>query len=191
MASKKGWHETHRIHVPEMALPASVARQFKAQAAIEFLIGQNEFWPGTKNDFAAAMEWLTRDGKPDRHLVEEVCSLTRDQESLGLTEFFGGFVISYAPSRGGMVLWTDEEAPLDHYVHMFAGDMQRERQHRTENRRRLPYWHKAGDVASNMGDTEVARLCYQAENEINSTGFVSEHIGAQLMRVLASRGFLS
>jgi hypothetical protein len=170
---------------------ASVARQFKALEAVEFLMDHDQFWPGSKNDFAFEMGWLTRDGKSDRQLVEDVCTLTREQASNGLTEMLGGFVISYAPSKGGMVLWTDEEAPIDHYVHMFAGDMQREQQHRTENRRRLPYWEKAAEAASGSGDVELARLLFEARREIESTGFVSEQVSGQMMKVFYSRGLVA
>jgi hypothetical protein len=172
-------------------LPASVARQFKAQEAVEFLIEHDCFWPGSKNDFAFEMGWRTRGDKPDRQHVEDVCTLTREQASNGLTDLLGGFVISYAPSKGGMVLWTDDEAPIDHYVHMFAGDMQREQQHRTENRRRLPYWEKAAAAASSSGDVELARLLFEARREIESTGFVSEFVSGQMMQIFYSRGMVA
>lgn len=191
MAGKRGWEQTARSKEWGFDLPSSVARQFKAQEAVEFLIEHDCFWPGNKADFAYEMEWLTRDGKPDRRMVEDVCTLTREQDSNGLAELLGGFVVSYAPSKGGMVLWTDSEAPIDHYVHMFTGDMQRETQHRTENRRRLPYWEKAAEAASGSGDVELARLLFEARREIESTGFVSEQVTGQLMFVFQSRGLVS
>jgi hypothetical protein len=191
MAGKRGWEDDARRKEKIIELPSSVARQFKAEDAVNFLIEKDCFWPGSKNDFAYEMNWLTRDGKPDRQLVEDVCNLTRDQKSLGLEELLGGFVISYAPSKGGMVLWTDEEAPIDHYVHMFSGDMQREQQHRTENRRRLPYWEKAAKAAGEAGDLELARLLYEARREIEATGFVSEHVSGEMMKVFHSRGMVA
>lgn len=175
----------------EFELPSSVALQFKAAKAVEFIIERGGFYPGNKNDFAIEMGWTTRDGKPNRKVVEDVCTLTREQQNNpSVAELLGGFVISYAPSRGGMTLWDplSEDEPLDHYVHLFVGDLQRQKQHETENRRRVPAWRTAGDICARGGDKELGRLCYQAEGEINSTGFVSDHTMGQLMKTFAARG---
>lgn len=168
-------------------VPDSVALAFRARDAVEQLLDHDGKFPGTKNDFALAMGWVRADGRPLRDWVEGVCSYTRDHPEDELT---GGYVISYAPTKGGMVLWTgEEEAPLDHYMHMFQGDMARDRQHRTENRRRRNVWAKAAQQAHESGDLELARLLNYAENEINSTGFVAESTAKQLESVIASRGF--
>lgn len=174
----------------EFELPTSLALQFKARTAVEFLIDRGGFYPGTRNDFAMEMGWTKRDGAPNRKMVEDVFTLTREQDrNPGLAELLGGFVVSYAPSRGGVALWDplSQDAPLDHYVHLFVGDLQRQKQHETENRRRVPAWRTAGDICTRAEDKQLARLCYQAEGEINSTGFVSDHTMGELMKTFASQ----
>jgi hypothetical protein len=169
-----------------VAVPSSVALAYRARDAVEKLLDHDGKFSGTKNDFALAMDWVRPDGKPIRDWVEGVCTYTRDHPDDPLT---GGYVISYAPTKGGMVLWTgEEEVPLDHYIHMFQGDMTRDNQHRTENRRRRHVWSKAAQQAHESGDLELARLLNYAENEINSTGFVAESTSKQLGHVFASRG---
>lgn len=164
---------------------------YKAKEAEEFLFDNGGFWGGTKAQFATALGWLTSEGEPDRRIVEDVCTLTRDQESLPQwqQDILAGFVISYAPSAGGMTLIDPSESdmPLHHYVHMLAGDMQFQQRSRTINRRRLPAWQKAGAVAANGGDQELARLFWQGENEISRTGFVSETTSNDLNKVFMSR----
>ena len=178
----------------EFELPASLALQFKAVKAVEFLIERGGFYEGNKNDFALEMGWTTRDDKPNRKVVEDICTLTREQSrNPGLAELLGGFVVSYAPSRGGLTLWDplSQDEPLEHFIHLFIGDMQRQKQHETENRRRMPSWRLAGDIATRSGDAELSRLLHQAEGEIDSTGFVSDHTQGSLMKTFASRGLTS
>src|SRR5437870_1873477 len=89
---------------PEMKLPHSVALVLKAKDVIDFLIGRDGFWEGPKAAFAHQMGWFKRDGSPDRHLVEEICNLTRDQEREPpyVREQLAGFVVAYSPNQGGM-----------------------------------------------------------------------------------------
>jgi hypothetical protein len=182
----------HNTERPEMRLPSSMVLVLKARDAIDFLIDRDGFWEGPKADFAKEMGWLKRNGYPDRHLVEEVCNLTRDQERKPkyVRDQLAGFVVAYSPSQGGMTLIDPEsgEMPLQHYVHILVGDMQRQRQHMTENRRRLPTWKTAGKVAANGNDQELARLCWQAENEIDKSGFVDESTISDMFKVFRSRG---
>jgi hypothetical protein len=193
MPSRPDWDKIRKANEPKrefgeaISVPSSVALAFRARDAVEFLIDHQTYYPGTKNDFAMAMGWVRPDGRPLRDWVEGICTYTRDHPDDELT---GGYVISYAPTRGGMVLWTGEDdAPLDHYVHMFQGDMTRDKQHRIENRRRKHIWAKAAQQAHESGDLELARLLNYAENEINSTGFVAESTAKQLQAVFASRDF--
>jgi hypothetical protein len=175
-------------------LSANLTLVLRAREAIEFLVaeGQDYYWAGSKAAFAAALGWFRADGEtPDRRLVEDVCNLTRDQEGLSpmLQEELAGFVISYAPSVGGMTLLDPgaSDMPLHHYAHILVGDMQRQQQALTTNRRRLPTWKKAGAIAANGDDHELARLFWQGENEISRTGFVTESTMGELNQVLMSR----
>lgn len=185
----------HNPALPEMRLPSSMALVLKAREAIDYLIGRDGFWEGSKGAFAEEMGWLKRDGHPDRSLVEAVCNLTRDQERSPqyVRDQLAGFVVAYSPSQGGMTLIDPEsgEMPLQHYVHILVGDMQRQRQHMTENRRRLPTWKTAGKVAANGNDQALARLCWQAENEIDRSGFVDEHTVSEMFKVFRSRGLVA
>jgi len=173
-------------------IPQTLTAVFDARDAIEVLMSCGAYWPGSKEQFAFKMEWLKANGEADRRRVEDVCNLTRDQEQKPpwVQETLAGFVIAYAPSQGGMVLIdpASGELPLEHYAHLLAGDLQRQQQHKTENRRRLPMWKKAGAVAMNSGDAELARLFWQGENEVSSRGVVSEITSNDLFRVLVSRG---
>lgn len=176
----------------EIGVSSQLQTVLDAERAIHFLIDRGNFWSGTKEQFAFAMEWVKADGSADRRRVENVCNLTRDQDDLSdwIGKTLGGFLIAYAPSDGGMTLVdpSASEMPLDHFVHVLAGDVQRQKQHKTENRRRIPTWTKAGQAAMNGGDAELARLCWQAENEVNSAGFVSDTTAGQLFSCFVSRG---
>jgi hypothetical protein len=176
-----------------LKVPRSVRTLLDAEKARDFLIDRGGFWAGTKAQFAFAMDWVTRENDPDRRRVEEVCNLTRDQEHLAphVQETIGGFVIAYSPSQGGMVLIdpAGDDMPVEHYMHILAGDIARQQQHKTENRRRLPTWKKAGQAAANSGDHELARLCWQAEHEIDKTGFTSDTLHSDYFKVLIARGF--
>ena len=177
--------ETKDIGPGGTSVPSSVALVYRARDAVEKLVEHDGYFPGTKNDFALSMDWVTPQGKPMRDWVEGVCTFTREHPDEPLT---GGYIVSYAPTKGGMVLWTgEEEAPLDHYIHMFQGDLTRDHQHRSENRRRQAIWAKAAQQSQESGDLEMARLLICGDNEIGSTGFVAETTANQLQRVFASR----
>jgi hypothetical protein len=166
----------------------------KAIDAIEYLMQHGGFTDCTKAQFALKMGWVLRlrNDEPDRRLVEDVCNLTRDQDQYPVAaETLGGYVISYAPSRGGMLLIDPTgEQPLHHQLHMLTGDLQKQQMIKTMNRRRLPTWKAAGEAASNTDDRELARLLWQAENEISSTGFVSDSLIAQFFQAMRTRSVL-
>jgi hypothetical protein len=180
---------------PEMRLPSSMALVLKAKDTIDFLMARDGFWEGSKAAFAEEMGWFRRDGAPDREMVEAVCNLTRDQDQQPqyAQDQLAGFIVAYSPSQGGMTLLDPEsgEMPLQHYVHILAGDMQRQRQHMTENRRRLPTWKTAGRIAANGKDQDLARLCWQAENEIDRSGFVDDHTVSEMFKVFRTRGLVA
>jgi len=100
------------------------------------------------------------------------------------------------PTNWEAIRGSDKDKRRDHGIDVptsvalaYRGDMTRDRQHRTENRRRRHVWAKAAQQAHESGDLELARLLNYAENEINSTGFVAESTARQLEMVISSRGF--
>lgn len=163
--------------------------------AVERLMESGGFLPDTKAQFALRMGWvLPRDGKdePDRRRVENICNLTRDQhEWPEIADQLGGYVIAYSPNQGGMLLVDPTgEQPLDHLTQMLMGDLQKQQGIKTINRRRLPTWKTAGDAASALGDNEMARLFWQAEGEINKTGFVSDSVIGDIFKAARVRDLL-
>lgn len=164
-----------------------------AKEAISFLMDNGAYWSGTKKQFAFALDWRMPNGKDaDVRKVQDVCTLTRDQGELPewMQEELAGYIIAYAPSQGGMVLIdpASSDMPLHHYVHILYGDLARQQQHKTENRRRLPTWEAAAKIAFQSGDQDLARLCAQAEDQINRTGFVIDSTVQEFFKVVTSRG---
>lgn len=156
----------------------------RAQAAIEELIRCNGFYEGNRDQFAIKMGW------PTRQTVEAVQRLTQDQEMYPLAkDRLAGFRIAYAPSKGGVLLIApDGELPLAHGLHFLAGDLQRQQAEKTVLRRRIPTWKSIGDQAANGGDLDLARICYQSMNELETHGFVSDHLTNEFFKALTSRG---
>ena len=140
------------------------------------------------------MNWYQPDGKSaDVRRVQDVCKHTRDQENLPgwMQDELAGMVIAYAPIKGGMTLIDPSDGSnldLHHYVHLLAGDLTRQQQHRTENRgvwrcgRRLPPLFSAGYQ-------RLAKLSAQAEDQIKQNGEVSESTTEEFMKELALLGF--
>lgn len=166
-----------------------------AVKAIEFLIQQESFYPGTKRQFAFAMNWYQPDGKSaDVRRVQDVCKHTRDQENLPgwMQDELAGMVIAYAPIKGGMTLIDPSDGSnldLHHYVHLLAGDLTRQQQHRTENRGRLAMWSALTTAAFSAGYQRLAKLSAQAEDQIKQNGEVSESTTEEFMKELALLGF--
>jgi hypothetical protein len=201
-------HENDRFLRNGIRVPKSLAAIYDAQSMIKALESRNNNWKvsaggnpeeaeegPSKEAFAASvMKWFKPDGQPDRRRVEDACTLTRDQKKhpSWVQEMLLGKVVAYSPSLGGMVLLDIAaiELPLEQYAHILAGDLQRQRQHKTENQRRLVVWNTAGQIAMNSGDAELARLFWQGEGEMDRTGVVSMTTTDELFRVLASRNLL-
>lgn len=164
----------------------------RAKDAIEVLIDCHYIWPGTKEQFAIKMGWFDKDLNPNREMVAEVCNMTRDQDEWPEVKAeLGGMRIAYAPSEGGMVLMDlSGDMPLTHQVHFLIGDAQRQQQHKTENRRRLPSWEAAGNSAVMMQDRELAQLFFNGKNEIERSGFITDLTAQKLFQALAARGML-
>lgn len=170
----------------------------RCEEAIEFLIDCDGHTVLSKEEFAVAMAarygrmWLKPNGTGDRRLVEAVANMTRDQEMPGnemVRQFCGGYVVAYAPNLGGMTLLDPSgELSLVHQLHMLSGDLQRQQSIKTMNRRRLSYWRAAADNAFKTGDAGLARLLNQIENQIDTSGLVTDSLVAEYMKALASRG---
>ncbi len=169
----------HGVFVPVAGLDLTALE--RAVKAIEELIACHGFWEGTKDQFAIKMGW------PGRRAVEDVQRVTQDQDHHpAALELLGGFRISYAPSKGGMLLLApDGDLPLAHHLHFLAGDLQRQQAEKTVLRRRIPNWKTAGDQAANEGLIELARICWQATNELERQGFVTDHLVAEFFKAIA------
>lgn len=169
----------------------------KALKAVDYLIDHDLFVEGNKKQFALKMGWVKEGGKngvdqPNERLVEDVCNLTRDQHLFPeYREALSGMVIAYRPNQGGFVL-VDPDGATDSrmLIHVLLGDMQRQQSIKTMNSRRIPTWRAVGDSFSKNDDLEMARLMWQAENEIQSSGFVSGTLVGQIYKTAGARGLL-
>lgn len=163
--------------------------------AIEFLMSQESFYPGTKRQFAFAMGWYQPNGKDaDVRRVQDVCKHTRDQEDLPewMQDELTGMVIAYAPIKGGMTLIDPGDGStldLNHYVHLLAGDLTRQQQHKTENRGRLAMWKALTTAAFSAGYQQLATLSAQAETQIKQNGTVTDSTHDDFMKELRVLGF--
>lgn len=166
-----------------------------AWQAIEALDEAGGFLPDTKAQFAFRLGWIVaRDGavdEPNVRLVQDVCNLTRDlayehDETLCLN------VIEYAPSMGGMHL-TDPTKGVEpaHLLHALVGDLQRQQQTITQNRRRQPMWEQAGNAFANAGEMDMAKLMWEACHEIRTQGWVAGTTTGQVFRHARERGLLA
>ena len=145
-----------------------------------------------KTVFAFALDWRMPNGKDaDVRKVQDVCTLTRDQGELPewMQEELAGYIIAYAPSQGGMVLIdpASSDMPLHHYVHILYGDLARQQQHKT-GEPTPPPMGGSRQIAFPSGDQDLARLCAQAEDQINRTGFVIDSTVQEFFKVVTSRG---
>jgi hypothetical protein len=171
---------------------AALWRVEKAQELVEFLMDADGFFEGTANDLAVALGWIDtlKKGKhPDRRLVNDCCTLTREQEyNPELKSILGGCVVAYRANKGGFVLVDPTGASqVRQWLALFKGDMQRQQQQRTENRRRLPYWQALGDQMANNGDLEFATLCWQIKAEIEKTGDYSDGLISRFWQLVRTR----
>lgn len=168
----------------------------RAQEAIEYLMECQGHTLLNKRAFAEEMAdrygrgWITSGGNADKRLVEDVCNLTRDQDQDPTAQgLFGGYVISYAPNSGGMVLIDPSgEMALNHQLHFLAGDVQMQQKSKTVMRRRISNFRAAGRSAMSGGDYDLVRILSQAENEIDRSGFISDTLVVELLKAFADRG---
>jgi hypothetical protein len=163
--------------------------------AISVLDDAGGFLPDTKAQFAFRLGWLIeRPGSTDDanvRRVEDVCNLTRDL-AYERDELLCLNVIEYAPGMGGMHL-TDPTKGVEtaHLLHALVGDLQRQQQAVTQNRRRQPMWEQAGNGFANEGEMEMARLMWEACHEIKTTGFVNTSTMGQVFKHARERGLLA
>jgi hypothetical protein len=178
---------------PKEALPYSTYAD--ASRAVEVLIDNGNFLPDTKEQFALRMEWLRPRGVGaidfgDARRVDNVCTLLRDLAAED-SAVFGGMTIAYSSNIGGMNLIDPDSPPTPLGLsHVLAGDLQRQQVIKTTNRRRIPTWRQCGQAWASVGDHDMARLFWNGENEIKSTGFVTELTHVEICRALQARGMM-
>lgn len=169
------------------ASPNRLALYKRAQEAIEFLMECNGHTTLTKQEFAEALAVrFSSEWKRGRKLVEEVCTLTRDQDQDPYAaSICGGYVIAYAPNIGGMTL-LDPSGNLSfkHLLHMLAGDLSQQQKAKTVNRRRVNDWNALGHQALNSMQPDLGRIAFQIEREIEATGFVSDLLVEDFLRLV-------
>lgn len=166
-----------------------------AKQAIGFLIDRGNYWEGTKQQFAFALDWRMPNGKDaDVRRVQTMCTLTRDQSDLDpwMQEQLAGMIIAYSPTDGGMVLIDPDspEMPLRHHIEIIRGDLVRHRVHKTENRRRIPTLNAAAKIAFEGGDFELAQVLAKAEDQVDRTGTYTETIEKEFFKIVKARGLV-
>jgi len=169
----------------------------RSQEAIEFLMENDGFYPSHKGAFAQAMydrtkrsHWLRNDGFPNRQLVADVCNFMRDQHQWPEVEaILGGYMVVYAPNSGGMTLvGSHGEMKQEHLLHMLGGDMARQQQAKTTNRRRVAGWKTGANQACQAGQIELGLLMGQIQNQIDATGFATDSLVAEFYKELGKLG---
>lgn len=163
----------------------------RAEEAINYLISQNCFTNLSKREFATVLaviygrRWLMGDGTGNARLVSDICNLTRDQaDDPYAAEKFGGLVVTYAPNLGGMALF-DPSGKMDFTanIHMLKGDLARQQHAKTTNRRRVVNWNTVGHQALSNGLSDLARIAFQIEREIDSSGVCSDSLVDEFRRL--------
>lgn len=171
----------------------------RAEETINYLMEQDGYCPLTKRDFALIMaerygqSWLKpADGTPDHRLVSEVCTLTREQEGDPVAaSICAGYVVAYSTVHGGLVLVDPSgDMSYEHQVKFLAGDLQRQQQHKTENRRRCVIWEAATRNAAENKDIDLALLISNIKRDIEVTGFVSDSLVEEYGGALRERGLV-
>lgn len=171
----------------------------RAEETIEYLMEQDGYCPLTKRDFALLMaerygtQWLKPgDGTPDHRLVSEVCTLTREQEGDPVAAAIcSGYVVAYSSVHGGLVLVDPSgDMSYEHQVKFLGGDLLRQQQHKTENKRRITIWKAAAENALENGDHDLGLLISNIRHDIEVTGFVGDGLVEEYMKALHNRGML-
>lgn len=178
----------HGFRPWEKAAAKKTVLLYRAKEAISFLMECNGHTPLTQGEFATALQH--RFGNAwSRQLLKDVMTLTRDQDiDEEAREELGGYVISYAPNFGGLTLLDPTgEMPLDSLLHMLSGDIQRQQVTKTVNRRRLNSWRAAAQNAMRSGDFDLGAVLNKIENEIERTGFASDSLVDDFLKVLSAR----
>lgn len=166
----------------------------RTEELIEYLMENNGHVELSKNEIAVVLAarysktWLTHGGKPNRQLVSDVCNLTRDQDDDPTARSrLGGYVVTYAPSQGGMTLVSpDGQMDLAHRLHMLAGDIQRQKSTETVLRRRIADWRAARKQAAMNGQHELAAVLSKIEDQIDRDGAVKASTVVEFEALLAT-----
>lgn len=156
-----------------------------------FLSGQQGERP-TKREFAYTMahetgnrEWLLGDGTGNAELVSEICRLTRKQDEDPFAKaIFAGFVIAYGTIEGGIVL-IDPDGELSQVaaVAILSGDVLQQQHAKTVNRSRVKIWNALGHQMQKRLP-ELGRICFQAEREIDRSGFIPDDLVDDFLRLV-------
>jgi hypothetical protein len=157
-----------------------------------FLSGEQGERP-TKRAFAYIMadrykreDWLLGDGTGNAQLVTEICRLTRKQdEDPFAASIFAGFVIAYGTIQGGIVL-IDPEGDLSPVaaIAVLSGDVLQQQAAKTVNRSRVKIWNALGHQMQKRNQPELARICFQAEREIDRSGFIPDDLVQDFLRLV-------
>lgn len=171
----------------------------RAEEAIGYLIeNDNVFLSGedgerpTKREFAQVMavrhgrQWLLGDGTGNHKLVSDICRMTRKQEDDPFAAAIcSGFVIAYGTIQGGIVLIDpDGELTPVASVAILSGDCLQQQQAKSVNRSRVTIWNAFGHQCQNSGKKDLARICFQAEREIDQSGVISDDLVAEFLRLV-------
>lgn len=172
-------------------VPKSVRLEADAQKVIAVLMEEGGDWQGTKEQFAYKMDWYLPNGGADRTRVTDVCTFTRDQEALSprVRELLGGFVITYSSIGKPHLTLVDPEdgMSLSGYLHMLNGDLARQKQHKTENKRRRYIWQQGSKAAEAAGDFEMATLMARGQQAIDLTGSLPDNLENQIRMAAMAR----
>jgi len=164
----------------------------RAEEVIGYLFENNCATDLSKNEFAIALAaryghrtWLLGDGTGNGKLVTEVCALTRDQAlDPSAADICAGFQVTYSPNLGGMVLVDPTgEMSIEASLHILKGDLQRQQVTKTVNRRRVSNWNAVGHQALSSGLPDLARIAFQIEREIDSSGVCSDSLVDEFERL--------
>ena len=102
-----------------------------------------------------------------------------------------GYVVAYSSTHGGLVLVDPDGAmSYEHQVKFLGGDLLRQQQHKTENRRRVTIWEAAAKNALSNGDHDLGLLISNIRHDIEVTGFVSDALIDEYLGSLKERGLL-
>lgn len=175
----------------------------RAQEVIEFLMACNQRYDGTRKQFGYALAewspkpamWLKGNGEPDTDLIRKVFRLTRETAAGYGTEeaeaVLGGYLVCYSQiARPAVLLISESDTGMEliRTIELIKGDLARQKQHKSENRQRVPVLQLAADLADRDGFKALARQLHYGENEVESHGEMAESTISAVFKELAVLG---